>query len=76
MSWSHSPTSAMSRPATRPDGPGFPARTRRCFHANAAGDEALPTVAIANDASVMCTNERIAPDDRVGAVLRHARTQH
>jgi hypothetical protein len=37
MSWSHSPTSAMSRPATRPDGPGFPASTGRCFHANAAG---------------------------------------
>lgn len=37
-------------------------------------DEALPMAAIATDANLVRTDERIAPADGVAAVLRYART--
>jgi peptide chain release factor subunit 1 len=46
-----------------------PAKTLRA-------DEALPLFAISIGASVVRTDERIAPADGVGAVLRHAPTLH
>ncbi len=39
-------------------------------------DEALPMAAVATDANLVRTDERIAPADGVAAVLRYARTHH
>jgi hypothetical protein len=39
-------------------------------------DEALPMLAVSIDASIVRTDERIAPADGVGAVLRYPRSAH
>jgi hypothetical protein len=44
---------------------GAPARTLRA-------DEALPLLAVATDAALVCTDERLSPADGIGAVLRYA----
>ncbi len=39
-------------------------------------DEALPMAAVATDASLVRTDERLAPADGIAAVLRYARSHH
>ena len=45
-------------------------------HEEMGADEALPMLAVSVGASLVRTDERIAPADGVGAVLRYAPTLH